>query len=187
MTIIENVKADLRSIGVADFYAGITCRYARYDLYLNDQDREVRRSALTAFTMMLGTWHTRSSFTFTPQHLRKFGGPFIDDIQWQELHHYVKAFVTYQHDIREDFPVMYAFIVWFFIHTEENKLLTYEEEFPELDAEWFARLREEVFQPNVAIERPSMKNFFSETGIAPFFESDFPEIETDKSENDYTN
>lgn len=87
----------------------------------------------------------------------------------------MKAFVTHQHDIQEDFPVMYAFIVWFFIHIEDDRLLTYEEEFLELDIVWFARLREEVLQPNATIERPTMKHFFSETGIEPFFKSDFPE------------
>lgn len=174
MSIIEKVRAALTGVGVGYFDTGAGCEYARYDLYLNDKDIEVRRSALTAFTMMLGTWNSGSCFTFTPQHLRKFDGAF-DEFQWQELHHYVKAFVTYQHDIQESFPVMYAFIVWFFIHIEDDRLLTYEEKFPELDTKWCARLREEVLQPNATIERPTMRDFFIETGIEPFFISDFPE------------
>lgn len=173
MTIIEKVRAALTGVGVGYFDTGAGCEYARYDLYLNDKDIEIRRSALTAFTMMLGTWHARSGFTFTPQHLRKFDGAF-GEIQWQELHHYVKAFVTHQQDIQKDFPVMYAFIVWFFIHIEDDRLLTYEEKFPELDIACCARLREEILQPNATIEIPTMKDFFSETGIEPFFTSDFP-------------
>ena len=65
--------------------------------------------------------------------------------------------------------------MWFFIHIEDDELLTYEEKFPELDTAWCARLREEVLQPNATIERPAMKKYFCETGIEPFFISDFPE------------
>ena len=174
MTIIEKVKAALTGVGVGYFHTGQGCPYDRYDLYLNDKDIEVRRGALTAFTMMLGTWHAHSSFTFTPQHLRKFDGAF-GEMEWQELHHYVKAFVTHQRELQQAFPVMYAFIVWLFIHIEDDAVLTYEEKFPELDITWFARLREEILQPNATIERPNMKGFFIETGIEPYFKSDFTE------------
>ncbi|MEK5070984.1 hypothetical protein [Sporosarcina sp. FSL K6-1508] len=174
MSIIEKVKDIITGVGVGYFDTGKVGEYARYDLYMDDKDREVRKSALMAFTMMLGTWHSGSCFSFTPQHLRKFDGAF-DEWQWHELHHYMKAFVTQQQAIQRDFPVMYAFIIWFFIHIEEERTLTYEESFPELDTAWCARLRQEVLQPNTAIERPSMKSFFIETGIEPFFISDLTE------------
>ncbi|CAM3169546.1 hypothetical protein FITA111629_07520 [Filibacter tadaridae] len=173
MSIKEKVKDIITGAGIGYFDTGICGEYARYDLYMDDKDKEVRRNALMAFTMMLGTWHSGSSFSFTPQHLRKFDGGFGE---WRrhELHHYMKAFVTHQQAIQRDFPVMYAFIVWFFIHIEDERTLTYEESFPELDTEWCTRLRQEVLQPNAAIERPSMKSFFIESGIEPFFISDFP-------------
>lgn len=170
---IENVKADLVGVGVGYFDTGMNCRYDRYDLYFGAENKEVRRSAFTAFTMMLGTWHAKSTILFTPQHLRKFDGAFGDE-GWKsyELNHYVKAFVTYHEQLRKDFPVLYAFVVWFFIHIEEELLLTYEEAFPEIDRAWCACLREEVLLPNATIERPLMKDFFIETGLEPFFLSD---------------
>jgi len=173
---IENVQADLVGVGVGYFDTGMCCRYDRYDLYFNDENKEVRRSALTAFTMMLGTWHSGSSFSFTPQHLRKFDGAF-DEVQFHELQHYIKAFVTHHLALRNDFPVLYAFIVWFFIHIEDTLLSSFEEEFPEIDPAWCVRLREEVLQPNKSIETPAMKDFFIETKIEPFFLSDLPEGE----------
>lgn len=172
-TMIENVKADLAGVGVGYFDTGICCRYDRYDLHFNADNKEVRRCALAAFTMMLGTWHAGSTFSFTPQHLRKFDGGFGEgDWKYSELNQYVKSFVTHHAELRKDFPVMYAFVVWFFIHIEDELSLTYEEAFPELDPEWCGRLREEVLLPNVAIETPPMKDFFIEIGLEPFFLSD---------------
>lgn len=57
MTIIEKVSAALTGVGVGGFHTGMVPPYDRYDLYLNDPDKEIRRSATTAFTMLLGTWH----------------------------------------------------------------------------------------------------------------------------------
>lgn len=177
-TMIEQVKADLVGTGVGHFHTGINCRYDRYDLYFGAENKEVRRSALTAFTMMLGTWHAQSAFSFTPQHLRKFDGAFgNEDWKHYELQHYVKAFVTHYVELRKDFPIMTAFIIWFFIHIEDDLSLIYEESFPELDPAWCARLRTEVLLPNSAVEMPEMRDFFIETKLEPFFLSDLPDRE----------
>ena len=172
MTIIEKVKAALTGVGVGGFHTGMVPPYDRYDLYFNDLDMEVRRSATTAFTMQLGTWHAGSSFSFTPQHKRKFVGGF-GDVKWHEFHHYIKAFVTYHQEIQRDFPIMYAFIVWFLIHLEDEKLISFEERFPELDPIWCNRLKTEVLQPNADFNIPHMKHFFRETKLEPFFKDDF--------------
>jgi len=169
--MITKVQNALTGVGVGYFDTGMTCPYDRYDLYFNDENLEIRRSALTAFVMMLGTWHSRSSFSFTPQHKRKFNSTDPNET-WNELHHYIKAFVTHHQDIKRDFPVLYSFMIWFFIHIEKESLLTYEEKFPELDSSWCTRLRQEILLKNIDIKMPPMKNFFIETGITPFFESD---------------
>ncbi|MDM5248025.1 tetratricopeptide repeat protein [Lysinibacillus sp. G4S2] len=174
-SIVEKVTEGLKNFGLGGFHTGGGCEYDEYFNYFNVRDLETRRCALAAFTVMLGNWHARSSSTFIPQHDRKYLGGYDPNEPFHELNNYIEAIVAHHHQIKQDFPVMFEYIIDFLISIEEERKVPYEKWFPELDAQLVQRLRDEVLLPNKSLlEVPTeYKYFLREAGITPFFQSDF--------------
>ncbi|MEX3747125.1 tetratricopeptide repeat protein [Lysinibacillus xylanilyticus] len=174
-SIVEKVTEGLKNFGLGGFHTGGGCEYDEYFNYFNDRDLETRRGALAAFTVMLGKWHARSGFTFIPQHGRKYLGRYNPNEPFHELNNYIEAIIAHHHQIKQDFPVMFKYIIDFLISIEKERKVPYEKWFPELDAQLVQRLRDEVLLPNKSLlEFPTeFKYFLRESGIPPFFESDF--------------
>ncbi|TQR27490.1 tetratricopeptide repeat protein [Lysinibacillus sphaericus] len=174
-SIVEKVMKRLNGVAIGYFDTGIGFEYDNYYRYFNDDDFETRKCALAAFTVMLGTWHALSGFTFIPQHDRKYLGGYDPNEPFHELNNYIEAFVAHHQHIKRDFPVMFTYIIEFLISIEEERKVPYEKWFPELDAHLVQRLRDEVLLPNkLLLEAPTeYKYFLREAGISPFFEEDF--------------
>lgn len=174
-SIVEKVTERLKNFGIGGFYTSSGFEYDDYYRFFNDRDLETRRCALTAFTVMLGAWHALSGFTFIPQHNRKYLGGYDPNEPFHELNNYIEAIVAHHHQIKQDFPVMFEYIINFLISIEEERKVPYEKWFPELNAQLVQRLRDEVLLPNKSLlEAPTeYKYFLKEAGIPPFFESDF--------------
>jgi len=130
--------------------------------------------------MMLGNWHSFSSFAFTPQHERKFTRNYSPDEPSHELNNYIETFVSHHEQIEKEFPVMHEYIIGFLIRIEANKKLTYEEWYPEADPHLFKQLREDILIPEkLGLKKPTpIKYFLKEAGIPPFMLTDFFETET---------
>lgn len=175
--IVEKVTKGLENVGLGYFDTGESCEYDEYYLYFNDPDIETRKCALAVFTVMLGNWQSDCSFAFIPQHERKYIGGYSPNEPSHELNNYVKAFVRHHEQIEQDFPVMYEYIIRFLIQIEEKHKYSYEVWFPEVDAELFKKLREDILIPNwTVVDNPTdIKYFLKEAGIPPFFKGDFIE------------
>lgn len=170
-SIVEKVRKSLRYFEISDFYSGKYAEYDEYYLYFDHPDKETRRCAIAQMTVLLGVWRTGSARPFVPQHERKFSGEYKPHHPFYELHHYIAAFYRHQKRIKDEFPVMHEYIIAFFISIENERGLSYEKMFPELDAALVQKFREEVlisFAPN---QRTPIYHFFKEAGIEPDFES----------------
>ncbi|MFT9819862.1 tetratricopeptide repeat protein [Lysinibacillus sp. NPDC056185] len=174
-SIVEKVTEGLKGFGIGGFYTSGGFEYDEYYRFFNDRDLETRRCALAAFTVMLGAWHALSGFTFIPQHDRKYLYGYDPNEPFYELNNYIEAFVAHHQQIKQDFPVMFNYMIRFFISIEEERKVPYEKWFPELDALLVQRLRDEVLLPNKSLlDVPTeYKYFLKEAGIQPFFEDDF--------------
>ncbi|MCL1699515.1 tetratricopeptide repeat protein [Lysinibacillus sp. Bpr_S20] len=174
-SIVEKVTEGLKGFGIGGFYTSSGFEYDEYYRFFNDRDLETRRCALAAFTVMLGAWHALSGFTFIPQHDRKYLRGYNPNEPFHELNNYIEAIVTHHQQIKQDFPVMFEYIIDFLISIEVERKVPYEKWFPELDAQLVQRLRDEVLLPNKSLlDNPTeYKYFLREAGIPPFFEDDF--------------
>ncbi|MFF2176510.1 tetratricopeptide repeat protein [Lysinibacillus sp. NPDC058147] len=174
-SIVEKVTEGLKDFGIGGFYTSRGFEYDEYYHFFNDRDLETRRCALAAFTVMLGAWHALSGFTFIPQHDRKYLGGYDPNEPFHELNNYIEAFVAHHQQIKQDFPVMFKYIIEFLISIEEERKVPYEKWFPELDAQLVQRLRDEVLLPYKSLlDVPTeYKYFLKEAGIQPFFKDDF--------------
>ena len=174
-SIVEKVTEGLKNVGLGYFDTGESSEYDDYYADFNDPDVETRKCALAKFTVMLGNWRSQCSFAFTPQHERKFIGHYNPDEPSYELNNYIEAFVAHHEQIEQEFPVMHEYIIRFLIDIEVEHNLLYEQWFPEVDAQLFKRLREDILIPKqtVATNKTEIKFFLKEAGIPPFFISDF--------------
>lgn len=147
-SIVEKVSNGLKYVSIGGFHTCEASEYDDYYLYFNDPDFDTRKSALAEFTVMLGNWHSKCSFPFTPQHDRKYDGYFAPNEPSHELNNYVEAFVLHHEQIKQDFPIMFKYIVRFLLQIEEEYQIPYELKFPEVEGELFITLRKEVLIPN---------------------------------------
>jgi len=74
--------------------------------------------------------YARSGFTFIPQHDRKYLGGYNPNEPFHELKNYIEAIVAHHHHIKQDFPVMFEYIIHFIISIEEKRKVPYEKWFP---------------------------------------------------------
>lgn len=171
-SIVEKVRKSLRYFEISDFYAGKYAEYDEYYLYFNHPDKETRRYAIVQMTVLLGVWNTGSARPFVPQHERKFLGYYNPEHPYYELHHYIEAFYRHHERIKTEFPVMHEYIIDFFTRIEQERRLSYEKMFPELDASLVQQFREEVLIPYAPKQCTPIQDFFKEAGIIPHFNSE---------------
>jgi hypothetical protein len=158
--VIEKVKRGLKGIEIGYFDTGQIFEEDSYYKYFGDTDKETRRYSIAVFTVYMGNWYSLCRF------------PFLN--AQQELEKYIEAFIENHQQIQKDFPVMYEYIISFFIKIEEENSKVYSFSSLEIDKELYERLQSEVLIPNreyLELHTP-MKYFLKEIGIKPFFKSD---------------
>lgn len=77
--------------------------------------------------------------------------------------------------VKQEFPYIFETIILYLILIEQEKGLTYEEWFPEINSQIFKELREKILIPNSNFVHDChpIKYLFREVGIEPFFKNDF--------------
>lgn len=177
--IIEQAKRGLKGFEIG-FYHTSGC-YGEYEeefyKYFADEDFETRKYSITAFTCMLGTWETKFCQVFRPVK------------EWEEnLNHrypqnkrqfyyfedYLQALLEHHEQIEKEFPYMFEEIVDCLIKIEQDRGISYEEWFPEINPTIINRVRQEILIPkkHLAEKNSPMKYLLKEIGIEPFFETD---------------
>lgn len=170
-SIVEKVSDGLKNLSIGGFHTCEASEYDDYYLYFNDPEFETRKSALAEFTVMLGNWHSKCSFPFTPQHERKYDGYFAPYEPSHELNNYVEAFVLHHEQIKQDFPIMFKYIIRFLLEIEEEYQIPYELKFPEVNGRLFSILRKDVLIPNRYLlnKDKDFNMFLKEAGIPEIY------------------
>ncbi|MDM5247844.1 hypothetical protein [Lysinibacillus sp. G4S2] len=115
-------------------------------MYFNDEDKETRKYSLLIFISMLGNWYSKSTFVFKPEKERlKYKDKITNYYNFED---YLRSFIDHFQNIEKEFPYMFEYIVSFLILIEEDRGLSYEEWFPEINLEIFKELREKILIPN---------------------------------------
>lgn len=170
-TIVEKVRETIEGIEIGYFDTAKPYIFDEYFKYFDDVDFETRKHALFLFVCMLGNWYSKATFVFKPESERlKYGASTYYDFE-----RYLTALLQHYSKIERDFPFMFEFIVVYLILIEQQKGVSYEDWFPEIDATLFQELKEKIFIPNNRIvqEVHPIKYLFREVGIKPFFITDF--------------
>lgn len=171
--IVQKVKETIDGIEIGYFDTAKSYSFDEYYKYFNDEDKENRKYSLLIFTSMLGNWYSKSTIVFKPEKERlKYKDKMTNYYNFED---YLRSFLDYYQKIEKEFPYMFEHIVSYLILIEEDKGLSYEEWFPEINLEIFKELREKILIPksNVIQDGHPIKYLFREVGIKPFFLTDF--------------
>lgn len=171
-TIVEKVKETIEGIEIGYFDTAKPYIFDEYFKYFDDADYETRKHALFLFVCMLGNWYSKATFVFKPASERlKYGA----STTYYDFERYLTALLQHYSKIERDFPYMFEFIVLYLILIEQQRGVSYEEWFPEIEATLFQELREKIFIPNSRFVQAihPIKYLFREVGIQPFFLTDF--------------
>ena len=103
--VVESVKIGLNGFEIGYFHTGQEFPQIPYYEYFNHSDIEVRRYSIAAFVVRLGNWEAGSSFYFSDTERTKLKQP--------ELELYVQTFLKSKEMIKNDFPSMYQYTLYF--------------------------------------------------------------------------
>lgn len=163
---VGKVEDVLKRFHPAYFHGGWIPDFDHYEQHFTDPDADTRRAAMAAFAIIVGVWETYSAFPFTPQHERKYDGGYDPDEPHFELNGYIAAFSSNFLAIQQEFPVMTAYTVAALSAVDEESKIGLERKFPEMDADLFQKLREEILLPYRQSKEklPPIEDFLEEIG-----------------------
>lgn len=180
--IIEQALRGLEGFAIG-FYHTSGC-YGEYEeeyyKYFADKDFKTRKYSIAAFTCMLGTWETRFCQVFIPvneweENRKRNDHPLIlNQKRFYHFEDYLHALLDHHEQIEKEFHYMFEEIVDCLIKIEQDRGISYEEWFPELNLAVIKRVRQEILIPkkHLAEKNSPMKYLLKEIGIEPFFETD---------------
>lgn len=139
-----------------------------YYKYFNDMDNEIRGGSILAFASMLGNWYHGSADVFRTTQ----GITYIPKEQFYFIDDYLSAFLKNDLHIREDFPILHSYILFFLYNLDKRK--PFELVFPLLDQKLLNKMRTQLFInkeniPTNYIDLPEFNNLLREVGLPTFF------------------
>lgn len=140
--------------------------------YFNDPDKETRKHAFFLFMFLLGNVHAGHHGVLPRQHKETHENPNTSYV----FEHYLQAFLRNHQQLKNEFPIIYHFTIYYMSNLEETLDATYETYYHDIPKEIFQRLRTEIMEHNQQMkditQLPKMKYLLREINIEPFFESD---------------